>query len=377
VSVQEPGQAAAFPFEPPAHAHPVLSSHAELDAESELAEIEMIYRTAPVGLCLLDRNLRYVRVNERLAEMNGLPAAAHIGRTVREIVPNLADDVEPLMRRVFRTGEPLTGIELVGETAAQPGVKRIWVESWAPLVDRDGKVLGINIMAEEVTERRNGEKLREAFAGLLSHELRTPITTIYGAAKLLARTVDRAETASLLEDIEAEADRLNQLVEDMLVLSRTQHGALDLPAEPLLLAREVTEVIERIRQRYPRVTIRSEVDVRLPAVGADRTALHQVLVNLLTNGAKYAGGEIQLRAASVGSFVEVSVDDSGPGFTADEADRLFELFYRAPGAASANGSGIGLFVVKSLVEAMGGTVQALPRQPCGASFRFTLPVMNE
>jgi PAS domain S-box-containing protein len=377
VSVQEPDQAAAFPFEPPAHAHPVLSLDAELAAESELAEIEMIYRTAPVGLCLLDRDLRFVRINDRLAEINGLPAAAHIGRTVREIVPSLADEVEPLMRRILRTGEPLTGLELVGETAARPGVRRTWVESWAPLVGRDGQVVGINVMAEEVTERRNVEKLREAFAGLLAHELRTPITTIYGAAKLLSRTAKQEGTASLLADIEAEADRLNQMVEDMLVLSRSQHGTLDLPAEPLLVAREVTEVIERVCQRYPRITVRNEVDVRLPPVGADRTALHQVLVNLLTNAAKYAGGEIQLRATRVGSFVEVSVDDSGPGFAAEEADKLFQLFYRAPGAASASGSGIGLFVVRSLVEAMGGKIQALPRQPCGASFRFTLPVMNE
>jgi PAS domain S-box-containing protein len=375
VTVQEPDQAAAFPF--PADAHPVLSLHAELDAHSELAEIEMIYRTAPVGLCLLDRDLRFVRINDRLAEINGLPAAAHIGRTVREILPSLADEVEPLMRRVLRTGEPLHDLELVGETAAQPGVKRIWLESWAPLVGRDGQVLGINIMAEEVTQRRNGEKLREAFAGLLSHELRTPITTIYGAAKLLSRAARQEGTASLLEDIEAEADRLNQMVEDMLVLSRSEHGALDLPAEPLLVAREVAEVVERVRQRYPRITVRNEVDVRLPPVGADRTALHQVLVNLLTNAAKYAGGEVVVNATNGGSFVEVSVDDAGPGFAAEEADRLFELFYRAPGAASASGSGIGLFVVKSLVEAMGGTIHALPRKPRGASFRFTLPVIDE
>ncbi len=377
MSVHEPDRATTLRFEPLAGAHPVLSLQAELDPESQLAEVEMIYRTAPVGLCFLDRDLRFVRINERLAEMNGFSAAAHIGRTVREMVPSLADEVEPLMRRILHTGERLPEIELTGETAAQPGVKRIWKESWAPLVGRDGQILGINVMAEEVTERRNGEKLRKAFAGLLSHELRTPITTIYGAAKLLSRAAKDEATASLLGDIEAEADRLNQMVEDMLVLSRSEHGALDLPVEPLLVVREVTEVVERICQRYPGLTIRNEVDVRLPLVGADRTALRQVLANLLTNAAKYAGGEVLIRATEMGSFVEVSVDDSGPGFAAEEADRLFELFYRAPGAASANGIGIGLFVVKSLVEAMGGTIEALPRQPRGASFRFTLPIIDE
>ncbi|HWT00771.1 MAG TPA: PAS domain S-box protein [Pyrinomonadaceae bacterium] len=126
-----------------------------------LAEIEATYNDAPVGLCVLDRELRYVRINERLAEINGVAAAEHLGRTVREIVPDLADAVEPVFRRIMETGEPVLNFEVVGETKAQPGVERVWVESWHPLKDAAGGIIGINIVAEEITERKRDEAERE------------------------------------------------------------------------------------------------------------------------------------------------------------------------------------------------------------------------
>jgi PAS domain S-box-containing protein len=122
-----------------------------------LAELDAIYDSAPVGLCVLDAELRYVRINDRLADINGQPAAAHIGRTVREMVPALADAAEPAMRRVLQTGEPALGIEIVGETAAQPGVERVWIESWHPIRNAAGVVVGINVVVEEVTERKRAE----------------------------------------------------------------------------------------------------------------------------------------------------------------------------------------------------------------------------
>lgn len=143
-------------------------------ARTRLAEIEGIYAQAHVGLCVLDRDLRFVRVNERLAEMNGLPAAEHVGRSVREIVPNLADAAEALARRIFDTGIGEKDIEIVGETAAEPGVERIWIEQWMPLRDVHGYVHCINISVEEVTEQRRAAKRQQALLrlteGLLDHE---------------------------------------------------------------------------------------------------------------------------------------------------------------------------------------------------------------
>ena len=122
-----------------------------------LDELEAIYATIPVGLCVLDTDLRYVRINERLAEINGFSVVEHLGKTVREIAPDLADDVEPLLRQVVETGEPMLNIEIKGKTPAQPGVERVWIANWFPLHNQQQEVIGINIVAEEITERKQTE----------------------------------------------------------------------------------------------------------------------------------------------------------------------------------------------------------------------------
>jgi PAS domain S-box-containing protein len=125
--------------------------------ESRFLEIEDLYRAAPVGLCLLDRELRFVRINARLAEINGLSAAAHIGRTLREVVPDLADRAEPLMRSVLARGEPLLDVELEGTTGMRPGVVRHWIESYHPQRDAAGVVVGLNVVVQEVTPMKEAE----------------------------------------------------------------------------------------------------------------------------------------------------------------------------------------------------------------------------
>jgi PAS domain S-box-containing protein len=136
---------------------------AEEAQRAQLAYIETIYQNAPVGLCALDLDLRYVRVNERLAAMNGLSVEQHIGRTVRETVPHVAEETEATCRQVMATGLPVLNLELEGTTAAQPGVRRTWVSSLVPLKAQDGRVTGVSVFVEEVTERkRMDQALREA-----------------------------------------------------------------------------------------------------------------------------------------------------------------------------------------------------------------------
>jgi PAS domain S-box-containing protein len=132
-------------------------AHAEARLRRALDELAGVYAAAPVGLCVLDTELRFLRVNERLAEINGVPMAAHIGRTVREVLPGLSGQAEALLRRVLETGEPQLDVEITGETPARPGVPRIWREDWLPLRDHEGRIVGISIAAEEVTERRAAE----------------------------------------------------------------------------------------------------------------------------------------------------------------------------------------------------------------------------
>lgn len=139
--------------------------HKDRDQESlqQASELEAIYESAPTGLCILDTATRYIRLNQRFAEMNGFSIEEHIGRTVRELVPGLADVAEDLALRVIETGNPVLDMEIEGDTPAQPGVKRHWVESWLPLKDNQGRVTAINIVVNEVTERkRAGEALLQS-----------------------------------------------------------------------------------------------------------------------------------------------------------------------------------------------------------------------
>ncbi|MCY7366988.1 MAG: PAS domain S-box protein, partial [Chamaesiphon sp.] len=126
-------------------------------AQRQLVEIEAIYQTAPIGLTTIDVDFRFQRVNQRLAEMNGVTIEDHIGRTVREVIGDLADGNELLLRRVLETGEPLLNLELSGETNAQPGIYRTWIANYYPLKDPTGQSIGVNIVVQEITDRKRAE----------------------------------------------------------------------------------------------------------------------------------------------------------------------------------------------------------------------------
>ena len=123
-------------------------------SRQRMQEIENLYHNAPVGLCMLDRELRWVRINDRMAEINGIPVADSIGKRVRDLMPDLADAVEPGMWRVIETGEPRLNIEVESQTPAQPGVTRSWLEQWLPIKDAQGNVVGLNIVVEETTAHK-------------------------------------------------------------------------------------------------------------------------------------------------------------------------------------------------------------------------------
>ncbi len=129
----------------------------------QLAELDHLYRTAPVGLCLLDQDLCFLRINQWLAEMHRRPVSEHIGRTVRAILPKMASILEPVLQQVIETGEPVLNLEVHSNTPAQPGGRRIWFENFYPLMSEDGKVRNISVVVQEITElKRAEEALREA-----------------------------------------------------------------------------------------------------------------------------------------------------------------------------------------------------------------------
>jgi len=166
------------------------------ELHNKLNEIEAIYRSAPIGMCVFDRDLRFVRVNDMLAELNGIPAEEHLGKAPREIVPALADFVEKLAEKIFRTGEPEYDVEVSGTTASRPGVERHFMEQWLPILDTAGNIIGINVVADEITEYKQLEIERERRIAALNDLVQTGTAVLASDSmqEMLDNVVDAARS---------------------------------------------------------------------------------------------------------------------------------------------------------------------------------------
>ena len=171
-------------------------------------ELQLIYETAPIGLAFLSTDCRYVMINQHLTEICGLPIANHIGRTVRQTVPQVAQQVESIVQAILHTGESITGIEVNGQRPDGSNKDRVWITYWHPLKDRNGKIVGINVAAEEITER----KRIEANLAASREELRV----ING--QLAERVAAQAQ----------ERDRIWNLAQDLFVVSDASGSILNI-----------------------------------------------------------------------------------------------------------------------------------------------------
>lgn len=156
-------------------------------AARRLAELETLYNGAPIGMSLVDTDLRFVRVNAALAEIDGVPVEDHLGRTVREVVPALADQLEPLYRQVLETGESVRSLEIVGETPAEPGARRNWLASYDAVGSPDGSVIGINCVVREVTKRKRAEEQLALMNAELHHRVKNTLATVQAIANSTLR----------------------------------------------------------------------------------------------------------------------------------------------------------------------------------------------
>jgi K+-sensing histidine kinase KdpD len=239
-------------------------------------------------------------------------------------------------------------------------------------------------VAERYKAAQRAQELREAFTGVISHELRTPITTIYGMSQVLRQrhgSMEPEDLRQMIEDIEGEADRLRRLAEDLLVLSRTESGRLQVTLDPLLVSHVIRRRIGEEESRWPDHEFEAQIPAGIGLVLGEEMYVEQVVQNLLSNAAKYSppGSTVRVVVEQEGAEISVRVLDEGIGL-ADEAttDRLFELFYRSPDATrQASGAGIGLFVCRQLIESMGGRIWAAQRDGRGSEFGFALPVLEE
>jgi two-component system sensor histidine kinase KdpD len=242
-----------------------------------------------------------------------------------------------------------------------------------------------NIRAYEAERRRVEElarlsQLRADFVSLVSHELRSPMAAVIGAARTLQdrwRMLSAPQRESFLALIGDETARLAELVGDVLDTSRIEAGTFTYRFDEVDLGRVVDEAVEAAVLGQQEVPIVASVRGALPTIRGDRTRLRQVLGNLIENAVKYSpeGGEVRISAAAANGAVRISVRDTGPGIPPDQQRRIFEKFGRVdvPGA-SKPGTGLGLFIARSIAEAHGGSLDVSSGAEPGSTFTLTLPV---
>jgi two-component system sensor histidine kinase KdpD len=221
------------------------------------------------------------------------------------------------------------------------------------------------------------ERLRNSLLSSVSHDLRTPLTSITGAASSLLQApgqVDDASKRELLETIHEEAFRLNLLVANLLDMTRLESGALKVRKEWLPIEEVIGGALTRLEARLVGRPVDTDVPDDLPLAPFDALLIEQVLVNLIENAVKYTPPKsaITISASATPQRLTVCVSDRGPGVPAGEETRVFEKFQRVEGRG--HGSGLGLTICHGIVTAHAGTIMVVNREGGGASFRFTLPI---
>ncbi|OHC43113.1 MAG: two-component sensor histidine kinase [Rhodobacteraceae bacterium GWE1_64_9] len=248
------------------------------------------------------------------------------------------------------------------------------------LVDQIALALERLRLTEELSETRlasETERLRTALLSSVSHDLRTPLVTIIGAAGSLADTpgLPAAARKDLAENIREEGERLDRYVQNLLDMTRIGHGALKLHLAPLDMGELIGAARHRLRSPLRAHQVAADVPGSLPLVLGAEVLLEQVLVNVLDNAAKYApaGSVIAISARPAGARLDLSITDSGPGIPPAEQGRVFDMFYRVTeGDRQRAGTGLGLAICKGLTEAMGGTIRAETAAPDGTGTRIVL-----
>jgi two-component system phosphate regulon sensor histidine kinase PhoR len=361
----------------------LASSLGELRAERDLQS--RILDGMKEGVLVLDRDDRILLMNPALREML-LLGASDTGKLLIESVRHaeLHEVVERARaKNATVTGElDLPGIKprrlLIHATAlAGDGTSALHIERAAP---GEGGVLAVFV---DVTDLRRLESLRRDFVANVSHELRTPVTAVRSAAETLRDSAlkdpDPKAAERFADIIVRNSERLQNLIEDLLELSRLESKEFKLKRDKVDLTLVASLVMALFRERAERkgIALVTEIPAAAPPIETDQRALEQVLANLIDNAVKYCpqGSSVTLRAANGDGMIKLTVEDTGPGIAEAHLPRLFERFYRVDAGRSRDvgGTGLGLSIVKHMVEAMGGDVTVRSTVGKGSAFEVKLP----
>ncbi len=333
------------------------------------------------AIVLLDHQgiMRYV--SPSIERILGHTPEELLGRTPFEFVH--PDDREQTMQAFAALmQDPATSVTVEYRSPHKDGSIR-WMEGVGTNLLHDPKVGAIVGNFRDITERKELEQRKDEFIGMASHELKTPITSLKGFTNLLQRRFLKEgdeEALSLLDRMDKQIDKLTRLINEMLDISRIQTGKLEYHEEPFDLAQLVQEVMGNVQgtSRTHRLLLEEQTHVQ---VVADRDRIGQALINLLTNAIKYSPGAdtVIIRLSASESEAHVSVQDFGIGIAREHQQKIFERFYQITSAEEKTfaGLGIGLYLSNEIIKRHHGRLWVESEKGKGATFHFTLPLVNK
>jgi PAS domain S-box-containing protein len=350
--------------------------------QEEASQQRAILESIADGVVVADARGWVIMANAAAERVLEIPRAELVGRGISQVYKGL-----------FQKG-PLMGMKSPSKTGFLQSTFELGEKtirgSLAPVYPPGGELLGVVAVFRDITKEAAAERAKSRFITTVSHELRTPMTSVKGYVDLLIGGMAGEISATqrrFLSTIKINADRMINVINNMIYVSDLDGAPFQLDVKPTDIAVQINEAVAAIRERMEVRDLTLSLDVAddLPLVRADPTRLRQVLDNLLSNACQftYPGGQIKIRAqvyeADSSGFLLVSIADTGVGIAPEEQERIFEPFYRAenPLEVEASGVGVGLTIARSLVQAHGGRMWVKSKPGRGSIFYFTLPLSEQ
>jgi PAS domain S-box-containing protein len=354
------------------------------DLADSLTELQTVLDTAPIAIWICrDPECRTVTGNIYANELFGVEQGANISRTAHpgEAAVNyrvLREGVEVKPQGLpaqvaVATGKPVVPDEF--ELIFEDGRRLYMLIGAVPLVDSAGHIRGAVAIGANITEQKQEMDIKDQFIGMVSHELRMPLTVIIGALSTARdERVPKEEKEELIQEATSSAESLASILSNMLELSRYQAGRLSLEKKPVRISDVAKKAVQRARRKYDTHNIILDISDRTPDADVDAGRIEQVLYNLVENAVKYspAGSEVRVFSRQEKDGLVIGVIDYGVGIAPEDQQKLFEPFARLKENA-AGGIGLGLVVCKRLVEAHGGRIWVESQPGQGSTFLFTIP----
>lgn len=348
----------------------------------EKQRLDAILDSAADGILIISADHRIERCNPAFSYMIGIPVEAIRKRRHEDIIVFTKKKEGMTLEEAEMGGWPLTPtatLYVEGDLERHTGIPLPVGITYAPLVNPDGSLGSIIATIRDITRFREAEELKTTFISVISHELKTPVALIKGYVSTLRRE-DAQWDSSIIQDglavIEEEADRLTELIENLLDATRLQAGVLSMNLSDLAL----NTLIEKIAQKFQTQTTQHSIIVDLPddlpVVMADENRISQLISNLISNAIKYSpeGGDIRISGQTRSDKVIICVSDEGCGISPEDIPHVFDRFYRSEDAKKkTKGAGLGLYLARAVVEAHGGQIWVDPKAEKGTRICFSLP----